>query len=451
MAIIAPFRGLTYNFEKLGDASKLVAPPYDVISEEEQEEFYRLNPYNVIRLDLGKKKTGDSDWDNRYTRAANLFNKWQSDEILIRSNNDSMYLTALEYDPGDGKGRRVRWGLITLVRIEDKNSGIIMPHEKTFSAHKDDRMRLMRACNAQLSHVFGLFDDPEDRVLSDIKDAVIGSSARVSFDLGGTGHSMWEIKDPSVFKKAAEAMQPKKIYIADGHHRYETSLGYRDLMRVRYGRNPENKAFEFLTMYLANMRDEGLVVLPSHRLIKRCDDFSPATFLEKISRWFHISEIDLSEDNRSKRVNDLKDRLEYEGRENSAIGFYYHGSKCYFLFTLKPGSREDMGDELHPALKNLDVLVLSRLILRKGLGYTSEDLNNEEIFHYNSVMEKAISMVESGSYRITFLLNHTKIGQVKEIADNSLIMPRKSTYFYPKVLTGLVFNRVDPNEIIRLP
>ena len=152
-----------------------------------------------------------------------------------------------------------------------------------------------------------------------------------------------------------------------------------------------------------------------------------------------------------KKINELKKRLEEEGKKDSAIGFYYHGSKYYYLLTLKPGSRDEMGDELHPSLKNLDVLVLSRLVLRKSLGFNSEDLNNEEIFHYNSVMEKAISLVESGDYQMTFLLNHTKVGQVKEIADNSLIMPRKSTYFYPKVLTGLVFNKVDPNEIIQLP
>ncbi|MBN2060870.1 MAG: DUF1015 domain-containing protein [Deltaproteobacteria bacterium] len=451
MAIIAPFRGLTYNFEKLGDVSKLVAPPYDVISEDEQEEFYRLNPFNVIRLDLGKKKKGDSDWDNRYTRAASLFNKWQSDEILVRSDSLTMYLTSLEYDPGEGRDRRRRWGLISLVRIEDEGSGVILPHEKTFSAHKDDRMKLMRACNGQLSQVFGLFDDPEDRILTCLKSAS-GSQPRVSFDLkDGTSHSMWEVKDPNIFRIVAESMLPKKVYIADGHHRYETSRSYRDLMRVRYGRYPENKSFEFLIMYLANMRDEGLTVLPSHRLIKRCDGFTPGSFLDLLSRWFYISEISCSENERENRIDELKKRLEEEGRKDSAIGFYYHGSRFYYLLTLRPGAREEMGDEIHPSLKNLDVLVLSRLILRRGLGFKDEDLNNEEIFHYNSVMEKAISLVESGSYQMTFLLNHTKVSQVKEIADNSLIMPRKSTYFYPKVLTGLVFNRVDPDEIIQIP
>ncbi|UCF55778.1 MAG: DUF1015 domain-containing protein, partial [Deltaproteobacteria bacterium] len=265
MAIIAPFKGLTYNFERLDDISTLMAPPYDVISEEEQEEYYQTDPYNVIRLILGKKKTGDSDWDNRYTRSADFYKRWESEEILIRTDSPSMYATSLAYDPGEGSGERVRWGLIALVRIEDEDSGVILPHERTFSAHRDDRLKLMRACSAQLSQVFGLYEDPENSVFGALKKA-IQAPPQISFQFNdGTSHQLWVIQDRSISRKVADAMYNKSIIIADGHHRYETSRNFRNIMRARYGWRPANRSYEYVMMYLTNMNDVGLTILPSHR------------------------------------------------------------------------------------------------------------------------------------------------------------------------------------------
>jgi uncharacterized protein (DUF1015 family) len=180
MAIIAPFRGLTYNFERMGDLSRIVAPPYDVISEKDQEEYYRAHPNNVIRLILGKKKTGDSDWDNYYTRSADYLKRWESEDILVRAEYPCMYLTSHAYDKGIGGGPKVRWGFIALARIEDEGSGVIIPHETTFSAHKNDRLKLMRACGAQLSQVFGLYDDSDVGIMTRLKKAA-GGHPKVSF------------------------------------------------------------------------------------------------------------------------------------------------------------------------------------------------------------------------------------------------------------------------------
>ena len=167
MAIVAPFKGLTYNMKKKQNLSRLMAPPYDVISKEEQVALYQADPHNVVRLILGEKKTGDSDWDNRYTRAADDFQRWQSDGTLVRAKKPSVYLTAMTYRPGNGDPERVRWGIILLVRIEDTESGVVLPHERTFSAHKDDRLKLFRACNAQFSQIFGLYEDPENVILEE--------------------------------------------------------------------------------------------------------------------------------------------------------------------------------------------------------------------------------------------------------------------------------------------
>ncbi len=449
MAILAPFKGLTYNFKLFQDISKLVAPPYDVIPEKEQDRYYQIDPHNVIRLILGKKKIGDSDWDNRYTRAADFLKRWESENVLVRSNYPSIYLTSLTYDPGDGT-KRVRWGLIALVRIEDDGSGVILPHERTFSAHKDDRLKLMRACHAQLSQVFGLYDDPEDLILSTIKNTNRGFPQASFYFKDNTKHEIWEINHHSVSSKIANTIRNKSIFIADGHHRYETARNYRNIMRTRYGRLPENRSYEFIMMYLTNMNDEGLTILPSHRLIKKCRRFDPNAFLSNIKQWFEVDERSFPESNQHNEMMNLKQALEEKGRTSSVIGFYYYKSNKYYLLSLKPEARDAMGVGLAPSLKKLDVLVLSRLILQKSLGFTKEDLDNEEIFHYTSNMKEAISYIDSGTFEMTFLLNPTKIDHVKEIASNGLIMPRKSTFFYPKVLTGLVFNKIDPNEIIQV-
>ena len=181
MAIIAPFKGLTYNLTTMGDLSRLVAPPYDVISEDEQEAFHQAHPFNVIRLILGKKKIGDSDWDNRYTRSADQFRLWESNDILVRSDRPSVYLTSITYKPEDGGGTRLRWGLIVLVRIEDEGSDVILPHEKTFSAHKEDRLKLMKASSAQFSQIFGLYEDSENRV-SGYLESIIEAPPDIFFD-----------------------------------------------------------------------------------------------------------------------------------------------------------------------------------------------------------------------------------------------------------------------------
>jgi hypothetical protein len=204
-------------------------------------------------------------------------------------------------------------------------------------------------------------------------------------------------------------------------------------------------------MYLSNTDDRGLTILPSHRLIKRCGAFELEAFLKSVSGWFKILPFPLAGIHQGPEVLDLKRRLAEEGRNNTVIGFYHRGSAHCYLFSLKPGARDELGEDLHPSLKKLDVLVLSRFILQKALGFKREDLDNEEIFHYQSDMAKALSLVHSGGYEMAFLVNPTRIEHVKEVAGNSLIMPRKSTYFYPKVLTGLVFNKVDPYEIIQIP
>ncbi len=450
MAIVAPFMGMTYNLKKTADMSRLVAPPYDVVNEEEQDVYYQSDPCNVIRLILGKKKIGDSDWDNRYTRSADCFGRWESENILIRAKRPSMYVTALTYDPGDG-GVRLRWGLIALVRIEDEGSGVIVPHERTFSAHRDDRLNLMKASGAQFSQIFSLYEDPENRVFAAL-DKVVKEPPHVSFDFrDGTGHRLWVVQSRSLFEEISGILQNSNILIADGHHRYETARAYRNMMRIRYGKRPRNRAYEYTMMYLSNMDDPGLIILPSHRLIKKKAGFELEKFLDRIGEWFEVFPLPVSLSGSGSDCLGLKETLEEKGRYTSTIGFYHHGTGTSYILALKPEKRKEMGDDLHASLLKLDVLVLSRLLLQRGLGFRQEDLDDEKIFHYHSDMGETLSMVENGTYEMAFLLNPTRMAHVKEVAGNGLIMPRKSTYFYPKILTGLVFNKIEPHELVQMP
>ena len=451
MLTIAPFKGVTYNYHERKDLSALVAPPYDVISEEEQQAYYQADPHNVIRLILGEKRTGDSDWDNRYTRAADTFQRWQSNRHLVRSDRPCLYLTAMTYDPGNGMAIRTRWGIISLVRIEDEGSNVILPHERTFSAHKEDRLKLYRACGAQLSQIFGLYDDRENIVLN-VCRASADLTPQMDFQLvDGTRHRLWILEDPLLFKQVADAMRAKAIFIADGHHRYETSRNYRNILRARHGRKPADKSYEFVLMYLSNMRDEGLTILPSHRMVKRVDGFQEASFFEKAEKYFDIKAFPVSSGELASEYETFKDTLLGTGQERTAFAFFLHGSDRGFLLSLKDAAHHEMGEELPASLKKLDVVVLSRLVFQKCLGFTQEGLDDDEIFHYQSNTPLALSSVASGEYQMMFMLNATKIEHVTEVAENGLVMPRKSTYFYPKVLTGMVFNKIDPKEIISVP
>ena len=449
MATVAPFRGLTYNYNKISDLENIITPPYDIISEKEQEEYYNSHPNNIIRLELGKKKDGDSDFENRYTRAADYLKKWESEEILTRAKDDLIYLTSHSYDPGDGDGTRVRWGFISLVKIEEEGSGVILPHEKTFSAHKDDRLKLLKACSTQLSQVFGLYDDTGNGILDELRKSA-DTAPEMSFTFkDGTDHKMWCINDSEVIKRITSSMRDKSIFIADGHHRYETSRNFRNFMRETHGTGT-NRPYEYVMMYLTDMGEKGLTILPSHRLIKLSESFEPAGFLEKSQQWFEIEKIELSGTDANECAIDLKSALAAKGAENPAFIFHCNKDSGYYLMSLKTGVMDESEKDLHPSLRKLDVIVLSRLILQKALGFTKADLDKDSIFQYNSNIASSISMVDSGECEMAFLLNPTKIEQVQEIARGSLIMPRKSTYFYPKVLTGMVLNRIDPDDSVQV-
>lgn len=445
MAIVAPFKGIMYNWQLYKEPALLLAPPYDVISEEEQDYYYLVHPHNVIRLILGKKRTGDSDWDNRYTRAADHFRRWMEEGILVRSKEPCMYLTSVRFKPYEGGPYFERWGIIALVKIEEPDSKIIMPHEKTFSSHKEDRLRLRRACNAQFSQIFGIYEDLEGVTKKLIED-YSKREPLIQFSFkDNTDHKVYIIKDIPTIYTICKFFLNKRILIADGHHRYETSRTYRNIMRTKYDPKPSNRSYEYTMMYLSDMTAEGLIILPTHRLLTTAPLTNSKEILERLSNFFKIELINTC------KLDAALERLKEAGKESPSFLLRLKASPDTYLLSLLPAGWESIGDDLDPSLRALDVVILSRLLFQRVLGFKLEDMDRDDIFHYTSDPVSAFEAPDRKGYLMSVLMNPTKIEQVREVAQKGLVMPRKSTFFYPKVLSGLVLNKIDPYEIIYVP
>lgn len=438
MAEVIPFRGIVYNTDKITALASVCTPPYDVISPEEQDRFYDAHPNNVIRLILGRTRDSDTAADNRYTRAGGDYETWRREGVLVEDEVPAFYFTAIDFEAA---GRALtRYGLIARVRLEPFEKGIVLPHETTFSKVKSDRFELMKACHANFSPIFSLYSDRE-KILDTLKAAVAGHPAEMDFeDSYGHHHRLWRITDTGITARVSEKMAAKTIYIADGHHRYETALTYRDWVAGRTpgftGDHPAN----YVMMYLTSMEDPGMVILPAHRLLKAVDPEVLERLIPQAAAFFDITEMPFDNGASGRVPASFISALE-AGTDRHTIGMCMKDVPKLFLLALKPGvMRERFGEDLPEALRNLDVTVLTRLIFMELLEFDQARLDNETLIAYATDPQKAVDGVLSGGYDVTFILNPTQIEQVQAVARSGLIMPRKSTYFYPKVITGQTFN-----------
>lgn len=437
MAEVSPFRGIRYNPEKIHDMSKVVAPPYDVISAKEQAAFYARHPQNVIRLILNMPTENDCDGDDCHTRAAGCYASWLRDGVLIQDDIPSLYLTSLDFPMGDDTVRR--FGLIAAVRLAPFEKGIVLPHERTFSKIKSERLALMKRCHTNFSPIFSVYADSED-LLGFLRKAALEKAPEMDFtDIDGFRHRMWRIADPSVVGHVANAMAQKRIYIADGHHRYETALVYRDWVAENTPDFSDDHPANSVMMCLSSMEDPGLVILPAHRMLRRIDAAMRERLLREAPRYFEMTSMP-AEGN----LDRLQDALE-KGERRHTLAFFMKDDPDFHVLTLKPGVMErELGNELPAALLDLDVTVLTQLILINIFGFGQEDLDDNTRIHYSSRMAAAVEGVAVGGSDIAFLINPTRMSQVREIAESGLIMPRKSTFFYPKVITGQVIKSLAP-------
>lgn len=422
MAEIVPFKGVLYNMSKVS-GEDVIAPPYDIIAPEYKEKLYSKSPYNIVRIDFGKELKGDNDSHNKYTRAAGHLNSWLKDGILHGSKAPAFYAYEVDYRI-KGSRKRLR-GFFSLVRLEELGRGVY-PHECTHSKPKADRLNLLRTCRANISPIFSLYNSPEKKASEIINRVMLLKPYMEAKDSDGAVHRLWVVETKEEIEIIRNDLKGKPVFIADGHHRYETALEFQKIMDAETQRQSDAKTssdspihrftdspnpWDYVLMFLANMSDEGLTILPAHRLVKNL----PENPLDILSGHFTV-EILSSQD-------DITGVL--SGYEH-AIGFCYRNSDKMYLLRHKGSGLEN----INPALKELDVTILHELIFKKLLNIT-------EVTYEMDIAETR-EMVRKGIYDGVFFLNPTGVKDVERVALSGERMPPKSTYFYPKLLTGMV-------------
>lgn len=411
MAEVKPFKAIRYT-KKAGNISELTCPPYDIISESERLDYLKTNEHNVIRLELPK------DGEDVYKTAGELFDKWISEGILEKDASEGIYIYEEKFT-FDNKEYSLK-GLIARVKLEEFSKGVVLPHENTLSKAKEDRFNLMKACHTNFSLVYSLYFDEGKNTLNKAEQKA--GEPLYSFNSeDGITHTLWKIEDT---KDIEVDFENRKLYIADGHHRYETALRYKNA-----GISDDS---DYIMMMLVPMESDGLVVLPTHRVVHSLDNFSGFRMLTYCDKYFDVLGV-----NKEDMTHLLKEIYDAGG-----IGFGFYFEYKYFVMALK--SDVDL-QEVFPGIKkslySLDVTVLHSLILEQILKIDAEKLKNQTNLTYVKELNKATEMVDLGA-NCAFILNPTKVSQIADVAADGEKMPQKSTYFYPKLITGLVINEL---------
>lgn len=409
MAEVIPFKGILYNTAKVlgGD---VVAPPYDIITPELRKSLHGKSPYNIVKIDYGEEYSGDNEAENKYTRAAHYLNLWLNEGPLTISGEPCFYAYEMEYKTG-GEDKKL-FGLFGLVKLEELGKGVY-PHEMTHSKPKADRLSLMTACRANTSPIFSIYNSPEKKASGVIAATITTEPYMEAKDLDGAIHRLWLIESDADINTIVQDLKDKAIFIADGHHRYETALEYQRIMRQESPSETGTEPYNYVLMFLANIADGGLTILPTHRVVRHTGE----DVIEILKKYFKVTSLS--------RDDDIVDAI--RGKFHTFGLYLKEGNKQYVLKYSGEGLKE-----MAPALKELDVTILHDLIFK--------DLLNVSGILYEMEPSAAQKKVMDCMYNAVFFLNPTKVEDVERVALSSLRMPPKSTYFYPKIMTGFVMN-----------
>ena len=450
MAYIAPFRALRYDQSrvKLNDT---ITQPYDKISAEMQEAYYQASPYNLVRIILGKKETTDRPGNDAYSRAAGAFSDWRRQGIFVQDPQPSIYLYVQRFTVPGIKTELERRGFIALGRIEDYSAGVVFRHEQTLSRPKADRLELLRATRAHFGQIFMLYSDPAGEI-----DGLLnpnGAPDMETIDEYGVSHKVWKISDASVIDLVRARMREKKLIIADGHHRYETAINYRNERRAEATahpgtgvpreriagetpRPPEEAPYELMMMTLVNMDSPGLIILPTHRVVHGLTTFDSTPFRDKARAYFRVQEIDPAFDGpRAAAI------LREAGREGTAI-LAVTPNRAFLLDQPKTTDIKVFAG-LSPRQRSLDVVQLHKALLEGVLGLSEESIRDQQNLSYIRDAGEAVARVRRGAANIAFLMNPVKMEQVRDIAFGGEVLPQKSTDFFPKLLTGFTIYALE--------
>jgi len=423
LATVRPFQGILYDPHRV-DVARVVAPPYDVITPQDQQRYYRQYPHNVVRLITGEVYPSDTPDDNKYTRAAGFFSECLREGILHREATPCVYLYRHQFlDPVSGT-TRTRLGILGVVELEPFGRGVL-PHERTHARAKADRLSLTRAVGANLSPVFALYEDPRSAVRP-IVEAAMSDAPRLSITgEDGDRHTIWSLCVDDRFKELVQVVSASRLYISDGHHRYETALNFRDRERLAHPDAPADAAFNYVLMLLVDILDPGLTILSTHRLLHDLEGFDAAALVRRLSDRHRVTQ-------RPDRATLLAAMQEptRAHRIGMALG---RDSPTSFTVDIERTLASDPVSEL-------DVSVLHREILQRELGLEEAVLEQERYVSYSRDVQTALDRVAAGGAQAAFLLRPPAVADVVAVAKAGLVMPQKSTYFYPKPASGIVFN-----------
>jgi uncharacterized protein (DUF1015 family) len=415
MADVQPLRALHYDPAVTGPLKDVVAPPYDVIDASQRAELIARSPYNVVGVDLPQ---GEPD---AYAVARELFDSWQLQGALVRDAEPALWAHTQDYSGPDGE-RRTRRGFFCRVRIEGYGPGRVRPHERTHPGPKEDRLRLTRATRANISPIFSLFSDPANAAWGALEPFTAQTPWGEVTDADATVHRLWHVADPQAIVAVQAATREAELLIADGHHRYETMQAYAD----EVGDDGEHR---YILMCLVALEDPGLTVFPTHRLVNRLDDERRAALAQALERDFEISEVPIEQVAPAPSSGPLQ------------LGYVTAQDERAYRLTLKDQAIADAALSGHSeAYRHLDTGVLETLLLKGALGLSDDDISHFNGLFYARDMAEAVAKVRSGEYDAAFLMRPTPVSQVRDVASEGENMPPKSTYFFPKLLTGLLFN-----------
>ena len=427
MAKIFPFRALRYDPSKVSIAA-VVTQPYDKITPAMQDQYYAAGPYNLVRVILGKAQSADNDRDNVYSRAAASLEQWQADRVLVPDPQPSIYLYTQTFKvPGDASGATAeRRGLIALGQVEDYDRKVVFRHEQTLSKPKADRLNLLRATQAHCGQIFMLYTDPAQEIDSALRQK--NPPTVEVCDEYDVLHRLWKISDPAVIQRVQAKMADKKLIIADGHHRYETALNYRNERRGQAAGSSE-APFERVMMTFVNMDSPGLVILPTHRVVFGLDNFSIFDTMTKLQENFEVEDLGAM-DHLERALVQLRE----QGRNRTTI--LAATAHACFLLSARSDAHSQKLAGLSERQRALDVVQLHKLVLEEALGMSEEDIRDQKHLKYVRDAHEAADQVRAGA-NVAFLMNPVRIEQMRDIAFAGDVLPQKSTDFYPKMLSGL--------------
>jgi uncharacterized protein (DUF1015 family) len=420
--VVAPFKAIHYG---LSNVTEVVAPPYDVIGKELQQKLYRKNPNNIIRLDLNPDP-------NPYAAAASEMQRMLKEKALVQDSEPAIYLYFQTFKTQDGTSV-TRRGFVSWIRLVPFEAGVVLPHEHTLSGPKADRLKLMTATRATFSQIFAIYGD-RDRVLEKEYDKMKNSKSCLEADYDGVENRIYRITDSKTVKLFQDLLGKYRVYIADGHHRYETALEYQRQMREKNPGSRGEAAYDYIMMYFTNVFDSGLVVYPTHRIIHSLSGFDAEKLVVALKVHFELRA--------ESTLDELASALLSAGLHSFGVVL---PQRKYLLMSLKKDADvlSIVKEGVPPPVKNLDVTLLHDFVLRQTLGISKEAQEKKLNINYTIDKNEVDSAIQSGKSQVGFLLNSTKVEQVQEVADAGAVMPQKSTYFYPKLLSGMLISSLE--------